>query len=103
QRSHGLRQRRLTPQLNTEPRRLTAALLPWPRPRSQPIQSTERFDGWNDVSLRVRSSDASGSLVVGPDYSLTRAIPVTVALSPQSATIAANGTQQFTATVANYP
>jgi hypothetical protein len=54
-------------------------------------------------AARVRSSDASGSLVVGTDYSLTTAIPVTVALSPQSATIAANGTQQFTATVANDP
>src|ERR1700682_3831830 len=34
---------------------------------------------------------------------LSTAIPVTVALSPQSATIAANGTQQFTATLANDP
>jgi hypothetical protein len=57
--------------------------------------------GGTTYHFRVRSSDANGSLVVGPDYALTVSIPVTISLSPQSATIAANGTQQFTATVAN--
>ena len=51
--------------------------------------------------FRVRSSDANGALVVGPDYALTISSPVTVSLTPQSATIAAKGTQQFTATVSN--
>jgi hypothetical protein len=57
--------------------------------------------GGTTYHFRVRSSDASGSLVVGPDYALTISIPITISLSPQSATIAANGTQQFTATVGN--
>lgn len=57
--------------------------------------------GGTTYHFRVRSSDASGSLVVGPDYALTISIPVTISLSPQSATVAANGTQQFTATVGN--
>jgi hypothetical protein len=58
--------------------------------------------GGTTYHFRVRSSDANGSLVVGPDYALTVSIPITISLSPQSATIAANGTQQFTATVGNH-
>ncbi len=59
--------------------------------------------GGTSYHFRVRSSDASGVLVVGPDYVFTISIPVAISLSPQSATIAANGTQQFTATVSNDP
>jgi hypothetical protein len=51
----------------------------------------------------VRSSDANAVLVVGPDYSLTISLPISVTLSQLSATVAANGTQQFTATVGNDP
>jgi hypothetical protein len=59
--------------------------------------------GGTTYHFRVRSSDESGALVVGPDYALTMAIPVTVSLSPLTATLAAKGTQQFTATVSNDP
>jgi hypothetical protein len=59
--------------------------------------------GGTTYHFRVRSSDASGALVVGPDYSLLISIPLTVLLSPLTATIAAKGTQQFTATVSNNP
>ena len=57
--------------------------------------------GGTTYHFRVRSSDVNGSLVVGPDYALTVSIPITISLSPQSATIAANGQQQFTAIVGN--
>lgn len=57
--------------------------------------------GGTTYHFRVRSSDSSGALVLGPDYSLTISLPISVTLSPLSATVAANGTQQFTATVAN--
>jgi len=59
--------------------------------------------GGTTYHFRVRSSDATGALVIGPDYSLTISIPVTVSLSPLSPAIAANGTQQFMATVGNDP
>jgi hypothetical protein len=59
--------------------------------------------GGTTYHFRVRSSDANGVLVFGPDYALTLSLPVTVALLPMSATVAANGTQQFTATVSNDP
>src|ERR1700730_12480181 len=65
-----------------------------------PLGRIERFDRRDDL---LRSSDATGALVVGPDYSLTISMPVTVSLSPQSATIAANGTQHLTAAVSNDP
>jgi Viral BACON domain len=59
--------------------------------------------GGTTYHFRVRSNDANGVLVVGPDYTLTISVPVTVALSPQNGTVAANGAQQFTATVKNHP
>ena len=65
--------------------------------------SLNGLKGGTTYHFRVRSSDASGALVVGPDYALTIAIPLTVSLSPLTATVAAKGTQQFTATVSNDP
>jgi hypothetical protein len=59
--------------------------------------------GGTTYHFRVRSSDSNAVLVVGPDYSLTISLPISVTLSPLSATVAANGTQQFTATVGNDP
>jgi hypothetical protein len=63
--------------------------------------SISALTGGTTYHFRVRSSDSNGVLVVGPDYSLTITLPVSITLSPQSATVAANGTQQFTATVSN--
>ena len=49
--------------------------------------------------FRVRSSDASGVLVIGADNTLATAAAATITLAPLTATLAAGGTQQFTASV----
>lgn len=52
--------------------------------------------------FRVMSRDASGILVTSLAYTLTtKAAPVSVSVSPVSATVASGKAQQFTATVAN--
>jgi hypothetical protein len=51
--------------------------------------------------FRVRGRDSGGILVVGADNTFTIAAPVTISISPQSATVNSGGTQQFTSTVAN--
>ena len=51
--------------------------------------------------FRVRSSDATGVLVIGGDNTLATASPITISVSPLTANLAASGTQQFTATVSN--
>ena len=53
--------------------------------------------------FRVRSSDATGVLVIGGDNTLATASAVTISVSPLTANLAASGTQQFTATVSNTP
>ena len=53
--------------------------------------------------FRVRSSDASGVLVIGADNTLATASAITISVLPLTATLAASGTQQFTATVSNDP
>ncbi len=53
--------------------------------------------------FRVRSSDATGILVTGGDNTLATASAIKISLSPLTASLAANGTQQFTATVSNDP
>jgi fibronectin type 3 domain-containing protein len=52
--------------------------------------------------FRVMSRDASGILVTSLDYTFrTRTAPVSVTVSPTSASVTSGKTQQFTATVAN--
>jgi hypothetical protein len=52
--------------------------------------------------FRVMSRDGSGILVTSLGYAFTtKAVPVSVSVSPRSATVASGKTQQFTATVAN--
>ena len=52
--------------------------------------------------FRVMSRDASGVLVTSFDYTFTtKAAPVSVSVSPLTASVPSSGTQQFTATVAN--
>jgi hypothetical protein len=63
--------------------------------------SITALTGGTAYHFRVRSSDSNGVLMMGPDYSLTITLPVSITLSPQSATVAANGTQRFNATVSN--
>jgi Purple acid Phosphatase, N-terminal domain len=53
--------------------------------------------------FRVRSSDGSGVLVTGGDNTLATTSAVKISLSPLTASLAASGTQQFTATVSNDP
>ena len=52
--------------------------------------------------FRVMSRDASGILVTSLDYTFTtKALPVSVSVSPSSASVGSGKTQQFTATVTN--
>jgi hypothetical protein len=55
---------------------------------------------------RLRSRDLGGVAVIGNDHTFTtvtatKVTPITVSVSPQSATVVASATQQFSATVAN--
>lgn len=50
---------------------------------------------------RMLSRDSAGSLVIGIDYPFATPLPVSVSVSPTSASIMSGTTQQFTATVSN--
>jgi hypothetical protein len=67
---------------------------------------THNHDNWPDggygVSLPGHSRDASGILVTSYDNTFTtKAAPVSVSVSPQTASVTSGGIQQFAATVAN--
>jgi hypothetical protein len=50
---------------------------------------------------RLRARDSGGVVVIGNDHTFTTVAPITVSVSPQSATVVARATQQFSAMVAN--
>jgi hypothetical protein len=53
--------------------------------------------------FRVRSRDSDSVLAVGPDYTVSLALPVAISESPLTGSIASGTTQQFLAMVSNTP